>query len=68
MLLACKCPARNSLTYTWDFSGLLKISQLVAIAATVAIFCAVGGILAIRPWIGVPSNGPGRTSTTNSYY
>ena len=68
MLLASKCPALDSLTYAWDFSGLLKISQLVAIAATVAIVCTLGGILAIRPRISVPSNGPGQTSTANPYY
>jgi hypothetical protein len=68
MLLAGKCPARYSLCYTRDLSELLKISQLVAIAATVAIVCTVGGILAIPPKMNVPSNGPGQSSTANSFY
>ena len=68
MLLAGKCLARYSLSYTWDLSGLLKISQLVAIAATVAIVCVMGGILAIPPKINVLSNGPGQSSTANSFY
>jgi len=68
MLLAGKCPARYSLTYTRDLSRRLKISQLVAIAATAAIVCTVGGILVIRPNINVPSNGPGQSSTANSFY
>jgi hypothetical protein len=46
---------------------LLKISKLVAIAATLAIVCTVGGVLGIRPRITVPTNGPGQPNTANSF-
>src|SRR5258706_16426052 len=49
-------PRNSSSIPTQVLCRLLKTSRLVAIAAPVAIFFTLGGILAIRPKINFPSN------------